>query len=146
MKIAVINGPNINMLGIREKETYGSDNLQNIMAMLEKEAKAHQIELIFKQSNHEGELVEFIQSLLNKVNFIIINPAAFTHTSVALRDALLAVAIPLIEVHISNVHKREPFRKVSYVSDIAEGVICGFGVEGYRFALQYAIKKLNPAG
>lgn len=142
MKIAIINGPNINMLGVRETSTYGNSNLQNIIDMLEKEAALYKAQLVFKQSNHEGELVDFIQSLLGAVDFIIINPAALTHTSIALRDALLAINIPFIEVHISNVYKRENFRKTSFFSDVAEGMICGLGIQGYRLALQYAAKKL----
>jgi 3-dehydroquinate dehydratase II len=135
-QITVLNGPNLNLLGIREPSHYGNKTLADIQRMLETQAAAWQHQLNFYQRNAEHELVELIhQAYHDGVNFIIINPAAFTHTSVALRDALLATQIPFIEVHLSNVHAREPFRAHSYFSDIAKGVICGLGATGYELAL-----------
>ena len=136
--ILVLNGPNLNMLGKREPTIYGKQNLSEIMSDLGQLAKTKDIELTHFQSNAEFQLIDAIHQAYQKVDFIIINPAAFTHTSVALRDALLSVAIPFIEVHISNVHAREPFRHHSYLSDIAIGVICGLGVQGYDHSLSSA--------
>ncbi|MCL2389890.1 MAG: type II 3-dehydroquinate dehydratase [Endomicrobia bacterium] len=135
-KILVINGPNINMLGIREPSVYGSialSEIENQMSALSKELK---VELEFFQSNHEGAIVDKIQSSLNKVSGMIINPAAFTHTSVAIRDALAAVSVPAVEVHISNVYAREEFRHISYTAALCVGQIAGFGIDGYLFALR----------
>lgn len=146
-RILLLNGPNLNLLGKREPEIYGHDTLSDIEAKLTKQAQQHDISLICHQSNHEGELVDIIHQygLLKpkeeQVQAIIINPAAFTHTSVALRDALLAVSVPFIEVHLSNVHTREPFRGHSYFSDCAIGVICGLGAKGYEMALQYFVEQ-----
>ncbi|MGC9403644.1 type II 3-dehydroquinate dehydratase [Vibrio genomosp. F10] len=142
-RILVLNGPNINLLGLREPAHYGSQTLAQIIDTLTEQASDAQVELQHLQSNREYELLETIHDAFGKVDFIIINPAAFTHTSVALRDALLGVAIPFIEVHLSNVHAREPFRHHSYLSDKAEGVICGLGAQGYEFALAAAIKHLQ---
>jgi 3-dehydroquinate dehydratase-2 len=137
--ITVLNGPNLNLLGLREPGHYGNKTLADIQHTLEKKATELKHQLSFKQSNAEHEIVELIhQAYQNHVDFMIINPAAFTHTSVSIRDALLATKIPFIEVHISNVHAREPFRKHSYFSDIAQGVICGLGATGYELALQAA--------
>lgn len=141
-RILVLNGPNLNLLGLREPTHYGSQTLEQIVAILRDQAQKADIELEHLQSNREYELIEAIHQL-GKVDFIIINPAAFTHTSVALRDALLGVAIPFIEVHLSNVHAREPFRHHSYLSDKAQGVICGLGAQGYEFALSAAIRALQ---
>ena len=143
MKILLLNGPNINMLGTREPEIYGSLTLSDIEAKMQTVAKSHSIELQTFQSNAEHEIVDCIQQSLNQVDFILINPAAFTHTSVAIRDALASVQIPFIEIHISNPHAREAFRKHSYFSDLAVGIIAGFGVDSYMMALDVAIKKLN---
>ena len=141
--ILVLNGPNLNLLGSREPEIYGSTTLDDINQQLTTLALSSGHHLLTLQSNAEYELIDRIHDARNEgVNFIIINPAAFTHTSVALRDALLAVDIPFIEVHISNVHQREEFRSKSYFSDIARGVICGLGTQGYELALQSAIKQL----
>ena len=140
-KILVLHGPNLNLLGTREPEHYGADTLADIAERLTTQATnaGHQLESF--QSNAEHDLVDKIQAArLNGTDFIIINPAAFTHTSVALRDALSATEIPFIEVHLSNVHSRESFRHQSYFSDIAVGVICGLGAQGYDLALQAAIK------
>ncbi len=142
-KVLLLNGPNLNMLGVREPSVYGNKTLNQIVQDLTSLAKSHTITLSHFQSNAEHELVNAIHQSLNKIDFIIINPAAFTHTSVALRDALLAVAIPFIEVHLSNVHARETFRHHSYFSDIAEGVIVGLGTDGYEFALHAAAKRLH---
>jgi len=142
--ILVIQGPNLNLLGTREPEVYGKTTLADIHAKLGEIAKAHSIALDTYQSNHEGELIDRIQHAKQEgVDFIIINPGAFTHTSVALRDALAGVAIPFTEIHLSNIHQREEFRKHSYLSDIATGVICGLGAIGYELALQAAIARLQ---
>lgn len=138
-QITVLNGPNLNLLGIREPGIYGKLSLQNIQTGLEATASRLGHQLVFLQSNAEHEIVEQIHfAYQQQVDFIIINPAAFTHTSIAIRDALLATKIAFIEVHLSNVHAREAFRKQSYFSDIAVGVICGLGATGYELALQAA--------
>ncbi|HCM47203.1 MAG TPA: type II 3-dehydroquinate dehydratase [Colwellia sp.] len=141
--VLVLNGPNLNMLGKREPAIYGKQSLSDIIAELSQQADDKQMTLQHLQSNAEHELIDTIHQGYQQVDFIIINPAAFTHTSVALRDALLSVAIPFIEVHLSNVHAREAFRKHSYLSDIAIGVISGFGTQGYSFALDAAHTYLN---
>ncbi|TKB51340.1 type II 3-dehydroquinate dehydratase [Ferrimonas sediminicola] len=142
-RILLVNGPNLNMLGRREPGHYGSTTLDEIVTGLTKVAEDHQVSLSHIQSNAEAELIDAIHAA--EVDFIIINPAAFTHTSVALRDAILSVSTPFIEVHLSNVHAREPFRHHSYFSDVAVGVICGLGADGYQFALQSAVNYLNRA-
>ena len=142
--ILVIQGPNLNLLGTREPDVYGTTTLEDIHKRLGELAKLNSIELDTFQSNHVGELIDRIQKAkLDGVDFIIINPGAFTHTSVALRDVLAGVAIPFTEVHLSNIHQREEFRKRSYLSDIATGVICGLGAIGYELALQAAIARLK---
>ncbi len=141
--ILVLNGPNLNLLGTREPEIYGADTLADIEARLYSLAAENSLGLEFFQSNAEHALVDKLHDSRGKVDFIIINPAAFTHTSVALRDALTAVAVPFVEVHISNIHAREAFRQHSYLSDIAKGVICGLGPQGYELALLAAIRQLN---
>ena len=134
--ITVLNGPNLNLLGVREPGLYGNKTLADINKALEKKASELDHQLSFHQNNAEHAIVELIhQAYQQHVDFIIINPAAFTHTSVAIRDALLATKIPFIEVHLSNVYAREAFRKHSYFSDIAQGVICGLGATGYELAL-----------
>lgn len=140
--ILVLHGPNLNLLGVREPEHYGATTLADIDAALIEQAKAAGHTLSSLQSNAEHELVTRIQNSLNKIDYIIINPAAFTHTSVAMRDALAAVNIPFIEVHLSNVHAREDFRRHSYFSDLAKGVISGLGANGYSLALSSAIQAL----
>ena len=141
--ILVLHGPNLNLLGTREPEIYGSENLEDINTRLETQANQHGHQLASLQSNAEHILIDRIhQAKQENTQFIIINPAAFTHTSVALRDALLAVSIPFIEVHLSNVHARETFRHKSYFSDAALGVICGFGSAGYDAALKKALDTL----
>lgn len=141
-RVLLLNGPNLNLLGKREPEIYGSQTLPQLVEQLTVKAQSFGLELTHCQSNSEAELIEAIHAAMGEVNFIVINPAAFTHTSVALRDALLGVSIPFIEVHISNVHAREEFRHKSYLSDVAVGVICGLGVEGYEFALSKAASTL----
>jgi len=140
-RFLLLNGPNLNLLGTREPDVYGATTLQDIEQELQQEAKSAGHDLEYFQSNAEFALIERIhQAQKESIDFIIINPAAYTHTSVAIRDALLGVNIPFIEVHLSNVHAREPFRHHSYLSDIAKGVICGLGSDGYRYALSSAIK------
>ena len=137
--ILVLNGPNLNLLGSREPEHYGAKTLGEINQQLSLLASDAGFEIDFGQSNAEHELIDMVQAAAGKVDFLIINPAAFTHTSVALRDAILGVGIPYIEVHLSNIHAREAFRKNSYFSDAAVGVICGLGAQGYELALQAGI-------
>jgi 3-dehydroquinate dehydratase-2 len=143
VKVLVINGPNLNMLGKREPATYGSQNLQQIVSRLSTYADSIGLSLTHVQSNAEHELIDTIHKAFEQIDFIVINPGAFTHTSIALRDALLSVSIPFIEVHLSNVHAREVFRQHSYLSDIAQGVICGLGAQGYEFALAAAKQYLT---
>jgi 3-dehydroquinate dehydratase-2 len=135
-RVLILNGPNINLLGSREKDLYGTMSYEELCEKLKTAADGLGMELTIYQSNHEGELVDRIQSAPKEFDVIIINPGGYTHTSVAIRDALLAVAMPCIELHISNVYKREEFRKHSYISDIADGIIAGFGTEGYFLALK----------
>lgn len=143
-KILVLHGPNLNLLGSREPEIYGSETLLDVDTHLSAIAQAHQHQLISAQRNAEHELIELIHTArTDGTEFIIINPAAFTHTSVALRDAFSSINIPFIEVHISNVHAREEFRQHSFLSDIAVGVICGLGTHGYELALLAAIKHIK---
>ena len=140
-QILVLNGPNLNLLGSREPGHYGQDTLADIEQRLRAQSGSHAI--AFFQSNAEGALIDRVhQAGVDGVDFILINPAALTHTSVALRDALLGVRIPFIEVHLSNVHAREPFRHHSYLSDVAVGVISGLGAQGYELALSAALKRL----
>jgi len=143
-KVLVLHGPNLNLLGLREPEHYGKDTLDNINERLMNQAQEAGLSLETFQSNSEAELISKIQSLAKQdIGFIIINPAAFTHTSVAMRDALAAVKIPFIEVHLSNVYAREAFRHHSYFSDIATGVISGLGAESYTLALKYVTHQLR---
>jgi 3-dehydroquinate dehydratase-2 len=142
-KLLLLNGPNLNLLGTREPDVYGSSTLADIEAAAKKQAEATNALLLCFQSNHEGALIDRIHAArLEQINAIIINPGGLTHTSVALRDALAGVAIPFIEVHISNVHQRESFRHHSYLSGVAKGVICGLGIDGYRLAIDFALKNL----
>lgn len=142
--ILLLHGPNLNLLGSREPEIYGADSLEQINQKMMDRAISAGHHLLALQSNAEYELIQRIHDARTEgVNFIIINPGAFTHTSLALRDALLGVEIPFIEVHLSNVHAREDFRRHSYFSDIAEGVICGFGAQSYELALHAALSKID---
>ncbi|MBV8034627.1 type II 3-dehydroquinate dehydratase [Roseateles sp.] len=144
MQVLVLHGPNLNLLGTREPEVYGAQTLAQIDAELGAIATDAGATLSSFQSNHEGALVDRIQAArTDGTRFIIINPAAYTHTSVAIRDALAAVALPFIEVHLSNIHRREAFRHHSYVSELAVGVICGLGANGYRLALRHALEVLE---
>lgn len=144
--VLVLHGPNLNLLGLREPNHYGSDTLEDINRQLAQHAAEAGIAIETYQSNHEAALIEKIHTLAHApVDFIIINPAAFTHTSVALRDALAAVKIPFIEVHLSNIYAREPFRHHSYFSDLAVGVISGLGARGYLLALDYASNHITRA-
>jgi 3-dehydroquinate dehydratase-2 len=139
--ILVINGPNLNLLGARETEHYGKDTLKTILARLGRQAKDAKARLATYQSNSESALVERIQQARGEgVDFIIINPAAYTHTSVAMRDALAAVGIPFVEVHLSNVFARESFRRESYFTDLAVGIVSGLGAKGYELALAFALQ------
>jgi 3-dehydroquinate dehydratase-2 len=144
MQILVLHGPNLNLLGTREPEVYGATTLEQINTGLADDAAKRGASLSAFQSNHEGALIDRVHAArTDGTRFVIINPGAYTHTSVALRDALAGVALPFIEVHLSNVHRREPFRHHSYFSDLAEGVIVGLGAAGYRLALEAALDKLG---
>ncbi len=143
-KILVLHGPNLNLLGVREPSVYGDQTLSQINASLEKIAGNNAVILDIYQSNAESDLIDKVHETLEKnYQFLIINPAALSHTSVALRDAISGVKIPFVEVHLSNIHSREPFRGHSYFSDIAEAVVCGLGDFGYQAALQYAVKHVK---
>ena len=142
--VLVLQGPNLNLLGTREPEIYGKETLDDIHQQLLSQAVAAQVNLVTYQSNHEGEMIDRIQAAKSEgVQFIILNPGGYSHTSVAIRDALVGVNIPFIEVHLSNIHQREAFRHHSYFSDVAIGVICGLGSIGYRLALEAVIAKLK---
>jgi 3-dehydroquinate dehydratase-2 len=145
IRLLVINGPNLNLLGQREAHHYGQATLERIEDECRSVAETLGAQVVWFQSNHEGALVDRIQQARGAVDLIIINPAAYTHTSVAIRDALLAVELPIIEVHLSNIHKREPFRHHSYVSDIAMGQIVGFGKDGYQMAIEAGVRHLRAA-
>lgn len=143
-RILVLHGPNLNLLGTREPDVYGRTTLADIHAMMEARAHADGVQLESFQSNSEGGLIDRVQAAGSEgIEFIIINPAGYTHSSVALRDALAAVAIPFIEVHLSNIHARESFRHHSYFSDIAVGTICGLGAQGYALALEAALTRIR---
>jgi 3-dehydroquinate dehydratase-2 len=140
-KVLVLHGPNLNLLGTREPRIYGREKLAEINRRLVEQGRRAGVEVACFQSNVEGELINRVQGAATEgVGFIVLNPAAYTHTSVALRDALAGVAIPFVEVHLSNVHAREPFRHRSFFSDLAVGTICGLGSRGYDFALEFALK------
>jgi 3-dehydroquinate dehydratase-2 len=141
-RVLVLNGPNLNMLGTREPETYGSQTLADIEELATDEGKALGLEVTCRQSNIEGELVTWIQQALGRYDAIVINPGAYSHTSIAIHDAFRAVSLPVVEVHLSNIYTREPFRHHSYVSPVALGVICGLGATGYKLALRALAEKL----
>ena len=142
-KIYILNGPNLNLLGEREPEIYGRSSLKDIEKSLNKIAKTNNLEIVFEQSNHEGELIELIQTASKESKGIIINPAGYTHTSIAIYDALLSSKLPIIEVHLSNIHAREQFRHHSVIADIAIGQIVGLGSHSYLFALEYLAHEIN---
>ena len=141
-RVLLLNGPNLNMLGTREPQTYGSQTLADIETMAKAEGKTLGLTVTCKQSNIEGELVTWIQEALGKQDAIVINPGAYSHTSIAIHDAIRAVGLPVVEVHLSNIYTREAFRHHSYVSPVALGVICGLGATGYRLALHALAEKL----
>ena len=143
MKILVLHGPNLNLLGTRETAVYGSVTLESINQELERLAKAEGIRLAIHQSNAEGELVDWIQRAIGEFDALIINPGAFTHTSIALRDAIAGVGIPTIEVHLSNIYRREEFRQHSYIAGVAVGQISGFGLDSYLLGLRAAVAHLK---
>ncbi len=136
MRVLVVQGPNLNLLGTREPDLYGEETLEGIHDRLKTLASEMGLEVEFFQSNSEGALIDAVQGARDRCHGILVNPAGYTHTSVALRDALLAVGLPFVEVHLSNVHAREPFRRHSYLSDVAVGVVSGFGVESYTLAFR----------
>ncbi len=142
-RVLVLNGPNLNLLGTREPGIYGAETLHDVEKLCRRTADELGLALDFRQSNHEGELVGWIQEAGQNADAILINPAAYSHTSVAIPDAIKAVGLPVVEVHISNIHQREPFRHHSYVSSVAFGVICGLGTLGYRLALHALAEKLR---
>jgi 3-dehydroquinate dehydratase-2 len=142
-RVLILNGPNLNLLGSREKSIYGGGTLADFEALCRSTCEQLKIACDFRQSNHEGELVDWIQSARKTADAIVINPAAYSHTSVAIHDALRAADMPVIEVHLSNIHQREPFRHHSYVSSVAVGVICGLGPTGYKLALEAVAEILN---
>jgi 3-dehydroquinate dehydratase-2 len=142
-RVLILNGPNLNLLGTREKSIYGGDTLADIEAMCREICEKLGLACDFRQSNHEGELVDWIQSARKTADAIVINPAAYSHTSVAIHDALRTLDKPIVEVHLSNIHQREPFRHHSYVSAVAKGVICGLGPRGYTLALEAVAEILN---
>ena len=142
-KLLLINGPNLNLLGTREPEIYGSTTLDDVEQMLRKQAAAAGHSLDCFQSNHEGAIVDALHDARGQVDFVIINPGAYTHTSIAIRDAFSATQLPFIEVHLSNIHARESFREHSYLSAIARGIIMGLGVNGYQLALAAAIEQIK---
>ena len=143
MKFLVLNGPNINMLGIREPGIYGNNTFADLLALIERTAKEENLEIEQYQSNHEGDLVDKIQWAYGKIDGIVINPAAYTHTSVAILDALKAVSIPTVEVHISKLEERESFRQISYIREACVHTICGRGIEGYIDAINYLYELLR---
>jgi 3-dehydroquinate dehydratase II len=145
-KIMVLNGPNLNLLGVRQPQIYGHDTLADIESRLRVRARSHELAIDVRQSNHEGELVTWIQEARTTCAGIIINPAAYTHTSVAILDALLACDLPVVELHLSNPHKREDFRHRSFVTIAAKGVIAGFGAHGYELALDAMAKLVKDQG
>jgi len=145
VKIAIVHGPNLRLLGRREPEIYGPASLTDVNAALASEAQALGVELEFFQSNHEGEILDFVEDASNRVDGFVVNPAGLTHTSVSLRDALLAVGRPFVEVHLSNTAAREPFRRRSYLADVAAGVVLGFGPQSYVLGLRGLVDQLRGA-
>ena len=143
MRIAVLNGPNLNLLGTREPDVYGRETLEQIEAAVQAQARTLGVDCVWTQTNHEGELVEAIQALREHADGALINAAAFTHTSLAVRDAVLAVRVPFVEVHLSNIFAREPERRHSLLADLALGIVAGFGAESYRLGLDGLVRRLR---
>ncbi len=146
MRIAVLNGPNLNLLGVREPELYGSDSLENIESAVRDRARSEGVEILWHQTNHEGEFVDLVQGLRGNVAGALVNAAGFTHTSLAIRDAFLAVRVPFVEVHLSNIFAREPERRHSLLADIAVGIVSGFGSLGYLLAFDALIAHVKSRG
>ena len=143
LPLLVLNGPNLNLLGTREPETYGTQTLDDVRALAEERAAEHGLTVDVRQSNHEGELIDWIQEARTGHCGVLINPGAYSHTSVAIRDALAAVDVPIVEVHISNIHRREEFRHHSYVSAVADAVIAGAGVDGYALGVEWLARRVQ---
>ncbi len=143
MRIAVLNGPNLNLLGVREPDLYGSESLEDIEASVRARAKLRGVEVLWYQTNHEGEFVDLVQGLRGQVGGAMVNAAAFTHTSMAIRDALLAVQVPFVEVHLSNIFAREPERRISVLADIAVGIVAGFGSQSYLLAFDALVEHVT---
>jgi 3-dehydroquinate dehydratase-2 len=143
VRIAVLNGPNLNLLGTREPDVYGRETLEQIEAAVQAQAKTLGVDCVWTQTNHEGELVEAIQALRERADGALINAAAFTHTSLAVRDAVLAVSVPFVEVHLSNIFAREPERRRSLLADLALGIVAGFGADSYRLGLDGLVRRLR---
>ncbi len=143
MRIAVLNGPNLNLLGVREPELYGSESLEEIEASVRTRAESRGVEVLWYQTNHEGEFVDLVQGLRGQVGGAMVNAAAFTHTSIAIRDALLAVQVPFVEVHLSNIFAREPERRTSVLTDIAVGIVAGFGSQSYLLAFDALVEHVT---
>ncbi len=143
MRIAVLNGPNLNLLGVREPELYGSESLEDIEASVRAKAESRGVEVLWYQTNHEGEFVDLVQGLKGQVGGAMVNAAAFTHTSIAIRDALLAVQVPFVEVHLSNIFAREPERRTSVLADIAVGIVAGFGSQSYLLAFDALVEHVT---
>ena len=143
MRIAVLNGPNLNLLGVREPELYGSQSLEDIEASVRAKAESRGVEVLWYQTNHEGEFVDLVQGLKGQVGGAMVNAAAFTHTSIAIRDALLAVQVPFVEVHLSNIFAREPERRTSVLADIAVGIVAGFGSQRYLLAFDALVEHVT---
>ncbi len=144
MRIAVLNGPNLNLLGVREPELYGSDSLEDIESAVRDRARGEGVEILWHQTNHEGEFVDLVQGLSGNVAGALVNAAGFTHTSLAIRDAFLAVRVPFVEVHLSNIFAREPERRHSLLADVAVGIVSGFGSLGYLLAFDALVAHLKP--
>ncbi len=144
MRIAVLNGPNLNLLGVREPELYGSQSLEDIEASVRAKAESRGVEVLWYQTNHEGEFVDLVQGLRGQVAGAMVNAAGFTHTSIAIRDALLAVQVPFVEVHLSNIFAREPERRTSVLADIAVGIVAGFGSQSYLLAFDALVEHVTP--
>lgn len=142
-RLFLLNGPNLNFLGKREPDTYGHSGLEDVVKLVRRTSKEQGYDVVHYQSNHEGDLVDYIQKAENEADGIVINPAAYTHTSVAIRDAISAISLPVIEVHISNVHRRESFRHQSLSAPVCDGQVVGFGIDGYRLATLGLIEKIN---